>query len=251
MSRTPNTRAPGNAYRDDLAFIHDAGFGDMASEAAGELLRLLRKRKVTRGRIVDLGCGSGVLAQAMCDAGYDTTGYDISPAMIRLARKRGSTAEFHCAPLLSVRLPRCVAICAIGEVFNYLFDRRTTQHGLNEMFARIHRALEPGGLFLFDVALVGRVPGGTRRSFVEGDGWTCLVEAVEDRKNHILERRITIFRRVGRHFRRDDEVHRLRLFQRDELREMLRAVGFRVRSVRGWGASRFPRGYAGFVCIKP
>jgi SAM-dependent methyltransferase len=245
------SRAACNAYRDDLAFIHDAGFGDMSRDAAKTLLKLLGRRHFASARIVDLGCGAGVLASAMCDAGYDVLGYDISPAMVRRARKRAPEADLRCAPLLSVRLPRCAAVCAIGEVFNYLFDQRTNQQQLNKMFARIYQALEPGGWLLFDVALVGRVPGGVRRSFVEGDGWTCLVESVEDRASRMLERRITSFRKLGRHFRRSEEVHRLRLFRRDELQAMLRTAGFRVRTVKGWGATKLPRGYVGFVCVKP
>src|SRR5213083_2321791 len=61
----------------------------------------------------------------------------------------------------------------------------------------------------------GREPGpGPQRSYREGDDWVVLVAAQEDHK--LLTRRITIFRRVGELYRRDYEVHRLRLFKGPE-----------------------------------
>ena len=75
-------------YGADLAYIHDAGFGEFATRAAPEVVRLLRANGVRRGLVVELGCGAGTVARALTDAGYDVLGVDISPAMIRLARTR-------------------------------------------------------------------------------------------------------------------------------------------------------------------
>ena len=72
-----------DAYGDDLAFIHDAGFGGHVRSAVPVLLKALHAKK--SGRVVDLGCGSGILAQEVIAAGYDLLGVDISPCMI--ARK--------------------------------------------------------------------------------------------------------------------------------------------------------------------
>ena len=88
-----------DAYRDDLAFIHDAGFGGMARAAGPVLVNALRKRGFDGGLVVDLGCGSGILSQAMAEAGYDVLGIDISPAMIALARERVPTGTFRVGSL--------------------------------------------------------------------------------------------------------------------------------------------------------
>ena len=74
-------------YSEDLAYIHDAGYGDFARGAAPALLGALRAHGITTGRVVDLGCGSGIWAALLLDAGYEVLGIDISPAMIRLAKK--------------------------------------------------------------------------------------------------------------------------------------------------------------------
>ncbi len=239
------------AFRDDLAHIHDAGFGSFATHAARLLRAELRRSRLPRGRIVELGSGSGISSAALTKAGYDVLGYDISAAMVKLARRRAPQAEFRQASFLTADLPPCIAVTAIGEVFNYLFDRQNSQQQLSRLFRRVHAALEPGGLFLFDGSEPGRVTrNGRRRYGVEGPGWACLVDAEENRATHVLTRRITSFRQVGELFRRDQEVHRQRLFDRRAIVADLREIGFRVRPLRGYGDLRFPRGYVGFLARK-
>jgi hypothetical protein len=86
---------------------------------------------------------------------------------------------------------------------------------------------------------------------VEGKDWAVLVTAEEDRRRGQLTRRITSFRKVGELYRRDEEIHRLRLFRRSELARQLRAVGFRVRTLAGYGPLRFAAGHFGFLARKP
>jgi SAM-dependent methyltransferase len=238
------------AYRADLAYIHDAGFGHFAEAAAGQLLRLLRAGGMREGRVVDLGCGSGILAEALVAGGYDVLGFDISPDMVALARRRAPGGTFRRASFVDAPIPACLAVTAVGEIFNYLVDRRNSPARLEMVFRRVHRALMPGGLFLFDVALVGRAAGGLQKGCRQTDDWTCVVEAQEHPRRKLLVRRISTFRKVGRLYRRDDEIHRLRLYQPDELLAPLRKLGFRVRTVRTYGSLKFPPAYLGFIARK-
>ncbi len=138
----------------------------------------------------------------------------------------------------------------MGEVFNYLFDRRNSLERLSELFERVYTALRPGGLFVFDIATPGREPHGQRQAFRQGSDWTCLFEAREDAEKRMLTRRISTFRRVGELYRRDDEVHRLQLYTRGEMTTALRDAGFKVRTVHDYGKTPFPPGYLGFVAHK-
>ncbi len=45
-------------------------------------------------RVADLGCGTGTLALLLTDEGYDVTGLDFSPEMIRQARTKVPGVEF-------------------------------------------------------------------------------------------------------------------------------------------------------------
>ena len=65
-----------DAYRDDLAHIHDVGFGGFAQAAAPVLMEALRGGGIDRGLVIDLGCGSGILSRAIYLAGYDVLGVE-------------------------------------------------------------------------------------------------------------------------------------------------------------------------------
>jgi SAM-dependent methyltransferase len=239
------------AYERDLAYIHDAGFRGFAESAAPFLISHLRSQNRASGLIVELGCGSGIQAAAMTNAGYDVLGFDISLAMIELAKQQAPKGEYRVASFLDVEIPRCTVVTAVGEIFNYLFDERNSPAQLQQLFRRVYAALEPGGWFLFDVALVGRIPEGIRRTYAEGADWACLYEGREDVSQKSLTRQITTFRRDGDRYQRHSETHRLRLYEREPLRESLRKIGFRVRTLNGYGEFAFPPGYAGFICTKP
>lgn len=242
-------------YRDDLAFIHDAGFGHVAQNAATELLKeLARKPKSAQAslRVVDLGCGSGILAEAVSAAGYKVLGFDLSDAMLALAAKRAPEAEFRRQSFLSAEIPPCLAVAAAGEVFNYLFDRRNPGRRLASVFDRVYEALLPGGLFLFDVAEPGRVGGSAPvRGYSEGVGWACMYTAEEDRRRKTLTRTITTFRKLGEAYRRHREIHRLRLYPRSEVTQQLKRAGFQVRTLGGYARFRFPTGWIAFLARKP
>lgn len=137
MARTAAT-----AYSADLASIHDAGFGHVASNAAVELLKHLRKsrRRPMTGLVIDVGCGSGILSQAVSAAGYDVLGFDYSEAMLAIARKRAPRAEFRRESFISAAVPSCIAIAAVGEVFNYLFDRRNRASRLPRVLRNLYQA---------------------------------------------------------------------------------------------------------------
>jgi SAM-dependent methyltransferase len=245
------TKTPAPAYDSDLALIHDAGFGHVARAAASGLLSTLKQQKYSTGTVVELGCGSGILSEVVARAGYDVVGYDISPAMIDLARQRVPDGRFNCQSFVDVELPGCVAVTAVGEIFNYLFDRRNTLQTVIKVWRRIFKALSPGGVLLFDMALVGRIPAGQVRTYAETEDWACLYEGVEQTEKKTLERRITTFVRDGAVFRRAQELHRLRLYEQAQLVEPLKHIGFRVRPLKAYGDWKFPPGWRGFLCLKP
>jgi len=146
---------------------------------------------------------------------------------------------------LSAKLPLCDAVCSIGEVFNYLFDKANTTRALAGILRRIHESLTPGGLFLFDVAGPGRVPKRTQTLFKETEDWAVGVHLEEDGQR--LIRRISSFRKVGDVYRRDFEEHRQRLYRPAEMMRLLRDAGFSVRRLSAYGKQRFGPGHAGFL----
>src|SRR5688500_5513930 len=131
-----------HAYGEDLAYIHDAGYGDPARAAAGVLLDALRHRGVLSGLVVDLGCGGGILSRLVADAGFDVLGIDLSAAHIARARQRVPSGQFLVESLLSAAIPPCVAVAAIGECVNFLFDPGNSDAALMDLFRRVYEALD-------------------------------------------------------------------------------------------------------------
>lgn len=238
------------AYKSDLAYIHDAGFGDFARNSAPGLLEILRQNGTNAGLVVDLGCGSGLWVHELSDAGYDVLGVDISPAMIAIARKRVPRGKFQTGSLLKVKLPPCDAVTSLGECLNYLFDEGNSISAVGRLFRRVYGALKPGGLFIFDIAEPGRGKGPRQKHF-QGPDWTVLVDVDEDPRTERLTRRITTFRKTGNLYRRDEEIHRLQLYKRGVVARELRSVGFRVRTVGAYGAQRMIEGCVAFTARKP
>jgi len=238
-------------YSSDLAYIHHVGHGSFARDSAPGVLEILGRRGILDGLVVDLGCGSGIWAGELTAAGFDVLGIDISAPMIELAKKTAPLARFRIASYLKARVPKCNAITSLGECLAYLFDRQNGPGQLTRLFGRVHDALNPGGVFVFDVPEIGFAQARkSKQGYREGKDWAVLVELSEDTAEHILTRRITSFRKAGKLYRRREEVHRLRLYKGTELARELRAAGFKVRIVRGYGKLRFGDAHVGFVARK-
>ena len=237
-------------YARDLAHVHDEAFGHMARGGAEALLRRLRDLGRRDGLIVDLGCGSGITAAALTAAGYEVLGIDVSPDLLEIARERAPDARFVKGSIFTAEIPAdCVAVTAIGEILSYTHDAQAGRQSRRDLFTRVAGSLRRGGLFLFDVLEPGIERGGPRRTWHEGSDWTLCFEAAEDDASRSLERRMTIFRRVGDVYHRSDELHRLRLSPRAEVLEDLGGAGFeRTELLAAYGTHvRFGPGHAGFL----
>ncbi|WP_017716024.1 class I SAM-dependent methyltransferase [Kamptonema formosum] len=239
-------------YKEDLAYIHDVGYSDYAVKSAPGILNLLAKNGIREGLLIDLGCGSGLSALEFVRSGYQILGVDVSESLIAIARTRVPEAEFRVESLYNTDLPSCNAVTSIGECLNYLFDAESDGIKLLELFHRIYSALAAGGVFIFDIAEPGQiVPGEAVKGFTEGKDWTVLVEKQEDPERAMLSRRIITFRKVGDCYRRDEEVHYLRLHKAADIAETLQHIGFGVQIVRSYGQYELPKAHAAFIARKP
>jgi SAM-dependent methyltransferase len=239
-------------YKEDLAYIHDVGHSDYALKSAPGILNILAQNQLQEGLIVDLGCGSGLSALEFTKAGYRVLGVDISESLIVIARNRVPDGEFRVESLFKTDIPPCNAVTSIGECLNYLFDADNDRQNLVQFFRRIYGALTEGGVFIFDIAEPGQiVAGNTTKGFTEGKDWIVLVEKEENQENETLIRRIITLRKVGETYRRDDEIHCLRLYKAKDIAEALDRVGFQVQIIGSYGEYKLPKAHAAFIARKP
>ncbi|MDE2208608.1 MAG: methyltransferase domain-containing protein [Betaproteobacteria bacterium] len=124
---------------------------------------LLRDAGVAaRARVLDVGCGSVLLARELVAAGFEVHGIDASPAMTDLVREFAPTATFEVLPLPAratadvARGPTTAskagpsaadAIVSTGHALNYLDSREEIAAAL----AELARALPSGGVIAIDL----------------------------------------------------------------------------------------------------
>jgi SAM-dependent methyltransferase len=204
------------------------------------------------GTIVDIGCGSGILARHLFNAGYAVVGLDVSTAMLDIARAQAPGVDFRVDSWVSAQFPSCVAVTAIGEVLNYGFDEENGSRARLRLFSSVYEALVPNGLFLFDTAGVNRVRSDApARTFNEGKDWAVCVETELDQATKVLTRRITTLRRVENMYRRHAETHQLQLIDPAEVLHSLGSVGFHVHTPADYDGDPLPHGLSIFLAQKP
>jgi len=238
---------PVSSYRDDLAYIHDAGFGHLAANAGPMVIAELQRAGFHSGLVVDLGCGSGIMARQLRDAGYDVIGIDLSESLLEIARRRVPDGTFRVGSFATADIPPCVAVTAIGEVFNYTFDAENCPAVRARAWQRIGAALAPGGLLVFDMAAPARVPPAPQRNFYEGTDWAILVETEGNAARTLLTRRMTTFRKLWDLYRRDFEVHQLQLVEPSEVTAVLQSFGFEAQTFGSYGGEPLPQGLVGYI----
>src|SRR5262249_5478244 len=180
-----------------------------AAESAPNVLRLLGNARIGRGAtVVEIGCGSGILARELVEGGYRVAGFDVSPAMIRLAQAKAPRARFRVAALEDVAVPRSGAGLALGEVVTYV---RAGMPALADFFGRVHAALAQGGLLIFDFIESARGRTFATKTF-HGEAWTMTVNASFDRASRELTRHIAIVMQVGAELSHVSETHAVRIY---------------------------------------
>jgi SAM-dependent methyltransferase len=218
-------------YSRHLSFIHDTAFGDFSRRVAPEVVRILHRAGIRDGTVIEVGCGSGELARRLTAAGFTVYGFDVSPAMIARARRRAPDATFRVADLTTAAIPRCEAVVSIGEVVTYA---RGGLPVLRRFFRRVHDALPPGGLLLFDFMHSARGRTYPPRT-LRGRGWSMTVRADYSARTRTLTRHIDTVRRIGTRTHRGRETHAVRIYDRQSMVSALRRIGFHVSASRSIG----------------
>jgi SAM-dependent methyltransferase len=236
-------------YGEDLAFIHHTAFGDFSRSAGPEILAFLRAAGLERGRIVDLACGSGILANIFTEAGFSVLGVDASSAMLDIANEQAPEAQFIRSSIWDFDLPRSAAILCIGEGLSY-FAPGDPQLNLEPWLRKAYAALEPGGYLIFDLVTGSNAEPMDYRSERHGDGWNLEVHVREDPVDTLLTRTIRITRTVDGTKRHSVEEHSVRIFSAGEVEELLASVGFAVKVAAGYGDFPLPPRRAAYVAHK-
>ena len=246
-------RAVAAGYGGDFAHAHRQGNSDFARLAAPTVLANLRAAGIRDGLVVELGCGTGILAAELLAAGYRVVGVDLSADMVSLARQTAPEASFVVASFLDVDLPDCAAVVSVGQSLGYAIDPRNSRDELTRLFGRARDAVRPGGLLLFDLNAPPPCSADDGpHEYVEHretPDWTMLVTSCVD--GPVLTRKLTLFRRIGGWHRRSDEQHVVLLHEPATVLAGLAAAGFTATTYHDYDGSPFPPDLVGYRAFRP
>lgn len=145
------------ALFDDYAPRFDAHLTSALDYRAPELLAeaLARVAGPRRwARVLDLGCGTGLMAKALAGQFGTIAGVDLSPRMLEIARQTGLYTRLDCAEAgawLAGEAAQSADLVIAADVFCYIEDLAGLFHGAR-------RVLAPDGLFAFTVQDAGEGP---------------------------------------------------------------------------------------------
>lgn len=227
-------------YRDDLALVHDRGFGFHADNCAPGILALLEPLRRRDGLVLELGCGSGRLTRHLVDAGHRVLATDASPAMLDLARRSVPEADVRRVTLPDDPLPPADAVVSTGHALNYLSDAAAVERAL----VAIARALRPGGVLAIDLCDLSW--GEQRRDQpdlvrVESDWVLTTRFSLPEPDRYVREMTIFVRNEDGT-WRRDDERHDNVLVDTSRIPALLRDHGLEVTIGTAFGREELPVG---------
>ena len=199
------------------------------------LVTLLRKYGVDDGLVLELGCGTGNISEALRHKGYDMIGIDNSEEMLSVAIEKSMEIEddslpqslYLCQDMREFELYGTVrAIVSICDSMNYI----TESEDLLEVFRLANNYLDPEGVFIFDM--------NTRYKYENLLGEQTIAETREDhcfiwdnfydRDSRLNEYVLNLFIQGddGR-YDRHEEVHYQKAYDLEEVRSLIECAGMK------------------------
>lgn len=201
--------------------------------------KILEKEGVRPRTAVDLACGTGSVALILSEKGIRVTGVDLSEEMLTVAMDKAADAAdppvFVRQSLQELRLPRGVdlAVCALDSL-----DYITDPDDCREAVRRVYQALNPGGIFIFDVNTPEKLRSMDGQIFLdEDDDVYCVWRGEFDGRSNICSYGMDLFQRQGNAWIRSFEEHREYAYSQAQLTEYLKSAGFC--RIRVYGDRRF------------
>jgi len=181
-------------------------------------------------KILEMGCGSGMLARRFLEIGYDYLGLDLFDEMLAIARREVKSDRFIQCDMRNVSFDQPFdAILITGRSISYVIENK----GIIDTLTGVHQSLNDDGVFVFGVFEASQIFDNfddfeqniehnnkkiRRISHLEknlASGWTYdwTAKYIIEQNNKISEY---------------DDITTLRAFTRDEIALFMKLTGFDI-----------------------
>lgn len=211
-----------------LSRVYDGGWGDFSIQYVSLIEELLSERGIKRARILDIACGTGILALALAKKGHTVHGTDISPEMIKAAKSKAvgfnnitfavrGMAGFTCKNRFDM------VTCTYDSI-NYLRKK----HDVRRMLSSVAAALDKKGLFVFD--------SNTKYLYLEHRNELHKREINGEQFLHQCDYKVRTNTAVTTFSFSDGtyEIHKQRPYNYEELQPLLEKAGLRTLNLFSW-----------------
>ena len=232
-----------NAYH-NLASSYDRLTNDVDYNAIVSFYdAILNQEEASPKSAIDLACGTGSVALLLAQKYDRVLGVDMSEEMLTVAQQRAYEQAcrpmFICQMLQELQLPRAVdlAVCALDGL-DYILDPADCK----EAIRRVYKALNPGGIFIFDVNTPEKLRAMDGQVFLdEDDDVYCVWRGEFDEQTNICSYGMDLFQRRGQVWERSFEEHREYAYTVEQLTAYLKAAGFTHIRIYADGKLEAPR----------
>jgi ubiquinone/menaquinone biosynthesis C-methylase UbiE len=212
-------------------YYASGGFTQYSQRMAETFPSLLKHFDRTPETILDLACGEGTFAVSMAQDGYQVTGIDRSPAMLKLAKTKSKTEKVTVTwrQLEMQHLDYDNSF----DIVTCWFDSLNYLHELDHLcatFRGVHNALRENGLFVFDMNTIYWLVTLAQRYAVTVERETEEIFQVH-RHSYDFDKNIATFyitafvKDNDRWHRRVDEIHKERGYTLKEIQGCLSDAG--------------------------
>ena len=217
-----------NAYQ-NLASSYDRLTNDVDYAGWVDFTQAILEKEGLRPKTVaDLACGTGSATRILAERGYRVTAVDLSESMLTEAMDKCADLEnlptFVHQNLAQLRLPRAVdmAVCFLDSL-DYILDPADCEAAIR----RTYKALNPGGIFIFDVNTPEKLRAMDGQVFLdEDDDVYCVWRGEFDEETNICSYGMDLFQREGKLWYRSFEEHREYAYSQEQLTGYLKEAGF-------------------------
>ncbi|KAB8127281.1 class I SAM-dependent methyltransferase [Gracilibacillus oryzae] len=246
-----------------LAYVYDVLMEDAPyDDWQAFVYEIMRKHCPHAVRLLDLGCGTGEMSIRLAKNGMDVTGVDFSEDMLSYAqsamKEAGVQIDYIKQDIRKLDgLAGFDLIISLCDVINYVTDTVDLQ----KVFQNVSNALNPGGIFIFDVHSLNHFEKNmVNQTFAEiYDDISYVWFCEEGDRDGELFHDLTFFiqNEEGALYERFDETHHQRTFSVAAYRQFLEQSGLNVLDIYADFSiipSKDPEAEAGnrifFVCQK-